>query len=470
MYSDWENYAEDNEILEVVKRYQKMKRRNTNEFFDLYEYDYIISYYINRYNYDEALLAIREAFVQYPGSVVIQLRHIQLHIETGKPARALRMLGHLRKTEPSGHELHLLTGFALNATGKPGAADIQFKQALKIAPEEGKEDLAANIAQAFFNMGHIRYAIEFLLMAHRLNPENLFVMYDLATGYEKSGRYQKSLYWYRQFLQIDPFAEHVWNNMGLIYKECQQPFVALESFDFSLAINPTYMDAARNKGDLLCAMGRCDEAAEVYNDFLKEDKNNAVILCSLAEVNMQLFNYPGALKAYNQAIAANSDCSEAWFGKGLLYLETGNHKGAATALRRAIKIDDEDYRYWFEYGMALTALGKYDQALKAFRASMELNNLYLNTWFACAQGYYYINDYSAAIRTFDEMTENFGPDAEAYYRMAAYATMAGRHKDALSYFLLAFEINPDGYQAIFDEFPIVSRKRSFRRIIAQRGS
>jgi len=118
MFADWDNYQEEDESLEVVKRYRDMLLHKSHAYFDLFEYEFIIDYFADRFNYKDAIDAVKHALNHHPYASSIKLRYIQLLIETGKPARALGMIRCIGEAEASNYELFLAKGIALNLTGK----------------------------------------------------------------------------------------------------------------------------------------------------------------------------------------------------------------------------------------------------------------------------------------------------------------------------------------------------------------
>ena len=65
MFSDWDNFYEDDETLDVLKRYREMVDQNISMYFDLYEYECIIDYYIDKFNFKYAFHSIGFAIKQH---------------------------------------------------------------------------------------------------------------------------------------------------------------------------------------------------------------------------------------------------------------------------------------------------------------------------------------------------------------------------------------------------------------------
>jgi tetratricopeptide (TPR) repeat protein len=103
----------------------------------------------------------------------------------------------------------------------------------------------------------------------------------MGLSYDKLGDTEKSLYYYNKYLEMDPFAEHVWNNVGLIFSKSGNYERACEAFDYSISINPQFLPAYFCKADMFIINNRIKEAIDVYTDLLIEDGSNTKALCDL---------------------------------------------------------------------------------------------------------------------------------------------------------------------------------------------
>jgi len=66
MFADWDNYQEDDETLEVVRRYRDMLVTKNHSYFDLYEFEFIIDFFIEQFNFKDAFDAVRHALSSTP--------------------------------------------------------------------------------------------------------------------------------------------------------------------------------------------------------------------------------------------------------------------------------------------------------------------------------------------------------------------------------------------------------------------
>jgi len=464
MFEDWENYQEDDEALELVKRYRDNLLQNNPVYFDLVEYECIIDYFIDQFNYTDAISAVKSALVHHPFSSSIRLRQIQLLIETGKPAKALGLIRSLESAESANHEVFLVKGLALNLTGKFREAKTNFDLAIRLCPEN-REDVSYKIAQSFMQIEKNTHAIKYLLLAHYFNPESLMVLYDLAVSYGKMDQPEKSIEYYNKYLDQDPFAEHVWNNLGLIYTAADDIGRAREAFDFATALNPQYYSAYYNKADLYAYNHNLKEAIEVYHDLLMLDPSNTRALCELGNCFEESGKFQDALKAYNQAILVSTDCSDAWFGKGMVHFKQKKYRPAISAYKKAIGYQPTNADFWFMLGEAYSRAKKFDQAIHAYSTATELNPLDFEAWMACAQLHFRIKRLGEAINMLISLYNQNHENPTLNYRLAAYHAYEGDYSNACRYFEKAIKLNYQEHIEMFRQYPKTKAVQGFRNLL-----
>lgn len=466
MFGNWENYQEEDESLEVIKRYRDMLLYNSNAYFDLYEYEFIIDYFADRFNYKDAIGAVKHALNHHPCASSIKLRYVQLLIETGKPAKALGMIRCIGEDEASNYELFLAKGIALNLTGKFREAKKSFDHAIRLS-KDSREEVAYNVAQSYMQIGKHPHAIKYLLLAYKFNRENLLVLYDLAVTYGKLERPEKSIEYYNKYLDLDPFAEHVWNNLGLVCASVEDFNRAREAFDFAMALNPQYFSAYYNKADLHIYNNDLPGAIAVYQDILLFDSSNTKALSELGNCYEECGRYVEALKAYDSAIIISCDCSDAWFGKGLVYFRQKKYRLGISSFKKAIEFQPGNADYWFMLGEAFARTRKLDQAIRAYSKATELNPLDFEAWMACAQVMFRKKRIGEAIHILIQLYQQNHENPTLNYRLAAYHAYQSDYTNACKYFDKALKLNYHEHGEMFRLYPKTKIVQGFKILLEE---
>jgi tetratricopeptide (TPR) repeat protein len=464
MFGYWDNYNEESETLDVLKRYHNMIIKRNHSFFDLYEYECIIDFFTEQYNYKDALDAVCHAIRQHPKASSMKLRYAQLLIETGRPGKALGIIKVIGDIEFQNFELYLAKGIALNITGKHKEAETSFEKALKLCAD-GKDEVAYEIAQSFMQLEMNSLAIKYLLLANHFNPDNILAVYDLAMNYEKLDKPQKSIFYYQKYLDLDPFAEHVWSNLGLIYSDLGNISKAEESFDYAIAIDPHYIPAYFYKAEMLAMNDNLCKAVKVYTELLAEDSSNTKAMCEMGYCYQQIGNFSEALKVYRHVLEVNRDCAEAWFGIGSIYLRQRKYLLSISMIKKATSIQPANADYWFLLGKVYSSAHKFNKAIIAYTTASELNPYDYDTWMTCAQLLFRKKRILEATLMLTQLHQYNRNDSLINYRLAAYHAYQGELSMAQYYLKQGLAINYQEYANMFRQFPKTQSINVFRQII-----
>ncbi len=468
MFGDLENYYDDEETLELLRRYKEMIDNKHHDFFDLYEFENLINYYTEQYNFKDALKVIAVAIKQHPTSTTLKLRHAQLLIESFKPARALRILKSIMHEEASNTELHLAMGIAYNMIGKFANARQSFNRTLKYC-NDLKDEVAYNIAQSFMQLNLLNEAVKYLLLAHYYNNSNILVLYDLGMCYERLGNNEKAAVWYNKYLDLDPFAEHVWNNLGIIYSALGNFRQAEEAFDFSISLNPQFIPAYFYKADLYINNGKIQEAIDVYNDLIVEDTSNTRAMCNLANCHIQTGNYQEALKLFRNSLEISCDCADALYGTGVVYFRQKKFSLSINQLKKAISIQPDISDYWVMLGEVYFRTRRLNKAIDAFSKASELNPDDMEAKFSCAQALFKKKRIHEAIWLLMRIYEKQPDNPRVNYRLAAYYVYQQNLFEAQKYLKRALFLDYREHVEMFRHYPKTKTVPSFRSIIDNFG-
>ncbi len=466
MNEEFDRLFGDQDIYIVISRYKEMIEGKKSCFFDLYEFEEIIDYYIDHEDYIRALEAVRIATRQYPFSVTLRLRYAKILEEKGMTIKAIDILTEIEKVDCFNHEVHLLKGITLVKLGRQNEALSEYDKAIKLS-RENRDDIIYEIAQSFLSSGKIGMAIKYLLLAHEINSGNFLVIYELASCYDRLEYWDKSIEFYRYFVDLDPFAENIWFNMGMAYSQLEKDNEALEAFDFALAINPQYLSVYCCKGDLLYNRGRYDEAIAVYRELLEHDEYNIQSLCYIGQCYEKLGRLQRALEYFKKAKAIDNCFSDAWYGMALVYKSMHKFHHSLNNLNKAIKLDGENYEYWFLRGKIYDEMNLCDEALRSYSRSIEIEPNDCEAWLAYARLYYRLRKVTSAIEVLNRAYQYTYDVSTVNYQLAAYYTSTNEYKMAAEYFEKGLALNFNEHTEYIDHLQVHFSKQDMYRIISK---
>jgi tetratricopeptide (TPR) repeat protein len=379
MEEDKYGFSYEEEITQVIQKFERMKKNNENYFFDVIEFETIIDFYLESNNQARALEAAAIATRQHPNSVSIQLRKARVLLDKGRAVETLKILKKLESIEPGNHEIYIAKGTALGMLGDITGAKKMFDFALTKDSEE-IENILFVITSVLQNLNYYETLIPYLLRLMDLEPGYHAHLYDLAYAYEKIQDFDGSIRYYHLYLEEEPFSDSAWYNLGIIFNKLEQFDKALEAYDYALAINNQNTFAIFNKGNILSNLDRYEEAIPVYHEYLEIEPESFEAMTYLAECYEKCNNPVLAKKYYHEAIYIAPEIADPWFGLGIIALNSGEVEESFIYLRKALRFDDENPEIWFFLGKAHYLKEEKKAALRCYREALKIDAYYDEVW------------------------------------------------------------------------------------------
>ncbi len=137
--------------------------------------------------------------------------------------------------------------------------------------------LQAQLQRAFSEMDEERYenAAARLERLVSSDPDNPVVAYNLGVAYTFLKREEEALAAFQKVVDINPEYVQAWYNMGQICMIKKRDFSrALHCFDRAVSIRPDYVGAQHQKGVALELLGEPEKALECWRKTLELDPKN----------------------------------------------------------------------------------------------------------------------------------------------------------------------------------------------------
>lgn len=369
----------EEEIAEIVQRYEEMRSREATYFFDVSEFETIIDYYLELNDVSYAFDAAETAARQHPGSVSLQLRKAKVLIDKGRALEALKSVRMLESIEPGNFEVFIIKGAALGMLGDIQGTRKNFDYALSIDPED-EVNILLSITSILHNLNHYDLLEPYMKRLISLEPYIYSHLYDMAFAYEKLNEYEKSIEYYNRFLDNEPYSDSAWYNLGILYNKLGKYNRALKCYDFALAVNPDNFFALFNKGNILSNNGQFEEALNAYLEYLEYEDESSEALTYAAECYDKLGDKVSAVKLYREAIDYDPDFAEPWFGLGMVELSQSKDIESIHHFRKATELDPVNPEYWYYLGKVYYRTGKVKSAVRSFLEALKLDPFFDAVW------------------------------------------------------------------------------------------
>lgn len=378
MEEDRLGYQEE-DVSNIVERYESMRKNNENGFFDVVEFETIIDYYLEHNDVSFAFEAVEAAYRQHPNSVSLQLRRAKVLIDKGRAVDALKTIKIVESLEPDNFEVFIIKGAALGMMGDIQGTKKYFDLALAIDTSE-EATILLSITSILYNLNHYKILLPYLERLINIEPDYPTHLYDMAYAYERLEDYEKAIKFYNSYLNKVPYSDSAWYNLGILYNKTNRLKDAVDAYDFALAVNPENIFALFNKGNILYNINEYSKALESYLEYLEHEEESSEALTYAAECYDKTGDREMALKYYQEAIDLDPDFSEPWFGLGVIYLDENQKVEALYYFKKAVALDNDNPEYLYFQGKAQVKFMESKGAVRSFMSALKIDPFYDNVW------------------------------------------------------------------------------------------
>lgn len=211
-------------------------------------------------------------------------------------------------------------------------------------------------------------SIESLKRVLEVFPKDLDTLHNLGKACFDANRYQDSIGYYTQCVNITGQRPDILTDIGTCYAKLGDQHKGLEFYDAALKSDIFYLEAWNNRVSLLIDIGALAEAEEICKKSLQLIPNNFLGLSNLGSICSLNGNYADAIDFYRKALSIN------------MLFEDG----------------------WVNLGNALFKIRKYTDALDAYKQALKINPLNGDNWLSCANIYFITSQYGSALTAYDE--------------------------------------------------------------------
>jgi tetratricopeptide (TPR) repeat protein len=238
------------------------------------------------------------------------------------------------KSSGDSYQIHYNMGMSYRNKGLFDEAEREFNECLKI--REGDAELYYGIAEADIFLGKFVDAIHNLQRALQRDFDAVMYANALGIAYMLQSQFSSALEWFEKVLVQDANDGNALNNIAV---------------------------AQYNLGDV-------DQALRNYEKAVDTGNTNA-------RFNLAMHHLKSA--DYDKALALlNYDTTDAYFGRGLVYMQQGDDEKALNSFRHVLETVPHHAGAYYNMGFIATRQGRYEDSLVYIRKGMEIEPNYDN--------------------------------------------------------------------------------------------
>lgn len=225
-------------------------------------------------------------------------------------------------------------------------------------------------------------AINYFQFAIKIEPNNAFYHYNLATAYSLNGWLNEAENSFKTAVSLEP--QNIIYNYALayLYYERHDYPKAYESIENVLKIDANYVEALILKAMIDAKNGKLIDAKKQLEKLNETEKKNDFLYYAIAKIYKEIPMYNEAIEALQQALFIKPESLEYLSELADCYCELENYSTAQDIATKVLYLNNR-----FIYAHLLMAKinlrqKKYDQAAKIVENTIKLDN-------SCAEAYKY---------------------------------------------------------------------------------
>ncbi|MBT8388240.1 MAG: tetratricopeptide repeat protein, partial [Altererythrobacter sp.] len=282
-------------------------------------------------------------------------------------------------------------GMVLSAYGKNAAAELFFKRARMLEPEEFRWAYYLAVARQY--LGRYEESASAFREALTIDPDSIEARIQLAGVLFEINETARSIELYQEITTEFPERIDAWLGLGKALDRSGDPDAAFNALRRAKDIGPQFGDVRFALAAVLRARGDHEGAARELAAYEKRARvtintsdqyTTAVVrlnvsdqpLLSKADYQIARGQFGEAVRFFRQALEINPENQDAWGGLVYSLARTGDKDATAEGYREALAAGIRYKRLHFAYGEALRKWKQFDAAREVIGKATELDPQY----------------------------------------------------------------------------------------------
>jgi len=163
--------------------------------------------------------------------------------------------------------------------------------------------------------------------------------------------------------------------LGYAYNQQGDKSKAINSFHNAISVDPEYKEAYIQIGQLM-HKDKDTVAIEYYNNALRIDSSDEIVLYNKAVFYQNILDWNQALESYAKLHSVNAFHSNGHYNLGFIHMELGLYDIAVNNFSDAIYSNSNFFEAYYSRGICFETLGNIMQAESDYKRAIEINSDY----------------------------------------------------------------------------------------------
>ena len=286
------------------------------------------------------------------------------------------------------------------------------------------------------------FSLTFLLLVMALSAKSARDFYNQAMEFEAEENWYEASQYYLEVVNENPAYADAWfrlSNCCYRLGEYDLAFSYLENAEKYEKVNPSIQNM---KGMILLAMGRIEDAKQIFNEVLKKAPNDIDAHFGLAEIELYDGKYSGAEQEYAEALKRQASNRKALLSLALLCAQQKRYSQSEKYLRQAMQYYSGEPEVHYLAAIIYNMKGDYASAEKHERIAVEIKGDYEAAYELLANTLYLQKRYSEVIDLCDYLILKNRNNHSAWYLKGVAQDKLGLIQDSIVTWSTGLQIAP----------------------------
>lgn len=463
--SSHSNRREREELQELLKMFNALKRGRSFSFIEEEDFERIIDYFQEKDDLKQALDAAFIGLDQFPYSSGLMLKKADLLLCDKQYENALEVLEQAALFCPNDTTLYILKTDAYLALEQPEAAARLLEEAIGLFEGDEKLELLFELCDVYDDYEDFEKVFDCLVLILKEDPCNEEALLKICFWADFTGRCEESIKLHQWIIEDYPFSELAWFNLATGYQSLKLYEKAIDAYRFALAIDDKLDIAYRNMGDAYIRLRQYKEAIEHLQKVIELCRPEDVIYEAIGHCYHKLEDFAQARFNYRKASHLNPDDTRLHYKIAVTYAKEERWEQAIKHLENAMRMHRTQPEYNLLMGECKMAQNKIKEAIQFFSIVVRVRPKNLNgrqSLILCLiKGAFYEEALEQCLHALKASNDN----ALFEFYAAAATFLMDNYKDALVFLEKGLQKNPKAFRKILELVPGLLQRTQVLEVI-----
>ncbi len=274
------------------------------------------------------------------------------------------------------------------------------------------------------------------------DSKNTLKLYNEAIALQEEENWYTASQYFIEVVNSNPAFSDAWFRLADCSYHLGEFDLAFQYLESAEKYEKDKSEIKNLKGMILLALGRTEEARQIFNEVLKKYPNDIDAHFGLAEIELYDGKFSGAENQYAEALKRQNSNRKALLSLALVCAETKRYSQSEKYLRQAMQYYSGEPEVHYLAAIVYTMKGDYQSAEKHARIAVEIRGGYEQAYELLAQIVYLQHRYSEVIDLCDFIISRNRNASAAWYLKGTAQSKLGNSEEAISTWNTGLSVNP----------------------------